>query len=146
MPVIEELFPASLQRYLVLFSLAAGLLLAHSRWTVGRWHGATLAWIAYLGFLSCWEEWTFRVALPQLMIGEGAPMLLTLGLVNLAFGGLHYFTLRWRWQWCVAAAVGGMALSRHFHQHDDFLLLVLFHWVGTTLNTPRPPGVLKAPS
>lgn len=126
--------------YLGLFALAAGVLAAHSRWRIGCWHGPTLAWVGYLGLLSLWEEWAFRAVLPYALDELGLSLVSALVLVNVAFGAVHYVTLRWRWQWCVGAALGGLALSRHFQNNGDFLLLVLFHWLGTTLNTPRPPG------
>jgi hypothetical protein len=59
---------------------------------------------------------------------------------NALFGFMHYFTLRWKWYWCVGAFLGGMALSRHLAQHQDLALIVAFHWIATFLNTPRPPG------
>ena len=127
-------------RYVGLFAIAALLLAAHSRWRVGRWDPATLAWVGYLGLLSAWEEWAFRAVLPYALADLGMQTLTALIAVNVLFGALHYVTLRWRWQWCVGAALGGLALSRHFQNHGDFLMLVLFHWLGTTLNTPRPPG------
>lgn len=140
---LAELVLGDPARYLGLFLFAAGVLLAHSRWSTKRWDRATLGWILYLGLLSCWEEWAFRVILPAAMMEGGLPLLLGIVVANLAFGALHYFTLRWRWQWCVAAALGGLALSRHFYQHEDFLLIALMHWVGTVLNTPKPPAVLR---
>ncbi len=140
---VAELVLGDPARYLGLFLLAAAVLVAHSRWSLKRWDAATLGWVFYLGLLSCWEEWAFRVILPAVMEEGGLPLLLGIVVANVAFGAVHYFTLRWRWQWCVAAALGGLALSRHFHQNEDFLLLVLMHWIGTTLNTPRLPSVVQ---
>ena len=59
---------------------------------------------------------------------------------NLAFGVLHYFTLRWKWPWCLLAFLGGMALSRNFAQNFDLALIIGIHWLATYLNTPRLPG------
>ncbi|MCR9279868.1 MAG: CPBP family intramembrane metalloprotease [Pseudomonadaceae bacterium] len=138
----NEIFPRVSHQYLLLFTVAVAVLFAHSRWSLGRWDAATLAWIGYLGLLSIWEEWVFRLAIPELLAAQGVAKWSAVVLVNSAFGLMHYFTLRWRWQWCVLAALGGLALSRHFHQNGDFLVLVLMHWLATTLNTPRLPGVI----
>ena len=106
----------------------------------GHWGWRQFGWVVYLGLLSLWEEWLFRVALPDLMISVGAGLVLAVVVSNVLFGLLHYFTLRWRWQWCLGAAIGGLLLSRHFETHDNFALIVLFHWVGTFFNTPRLPS------
>ena len=59
---------------------------------------------------------------------------------NGIFGGLHYVTLRWKWHWCVIAALGGMGLARQFGEHGDLAIVIGIHWVATVLNTPRLPG------
>jgi len=99
-----------------------------------------LGWVAYLGLLSFWEEWVFRIAIPQTLEGFGVTVWMAAFVSAVLFGSVHYFTLRWKWQWCVGAFVGGLALSRQMELHDSLLLITAFHWVATTLNTPRPPG------
>ena len=101
---------------------------------------AQLIWLLYLGALSAWEEWVFRVALPFGFAELGMSWMLAVLLANVTFGAVHYFTLRWRWQWCVGAFVGGLLLSRHLQQHSDLALLIVFHWIGTFINTPKRPG------
>ena len=105
-----------------------------------RWDTAKLGWIIYLGALSFWEEWLFRVALPKILTSLGAATLFAVILSAALFGALHYFTLRWQWPWCVGAFLGGLALSRQMSIHDDLLLITAFHWIATYINTPRPPG------
>lgn len=105
------------------------------RWIVGH-----LGWILYLGLLCVWEEWVFRLALPQLLESVGLGVMAAIILSNVAFGAAHYFTLRWRWQWCVGAFLGGLMFSRQIELHGDLLLVIGIHWVATFLNTPRPPG------
>jgi len=113
---------------------------AHAWLIDRRWDLPKLGWIVYLGALSLWEEWVFRLAIPTLLEGVGASLWVAATLSALAFGAAHYFTLRWKWQWCVAAFVGSLALSRQMQLHDDLLLITAIHWVATYLNTPRPPG------
>lgn len=105
-----------------------------------RLSAAQLGWILYLGALSFWEEWVFRLAIPYTLIGNGAPVWFAVVASAALFGGLHYFTLLWKWQWCVAAALGGLALSQQLNIHHDLLWITAFHWIGTCFNTPRPPG------
>jgi hypothetical protein len=121
-----------------------------------RWSPDRMGWVLYLGALSVWEEWVFRLALPyylqHVFQASGEDVLQTSGgglaaavvVCNLLFGLAHFFTLRWRWYWCVAAFLGGMALSRQFAQHFDLLLVIGIHWVATFLNTPRLPGQRRA--
>lgn len=110
-------------------------------WLIDRtWHLSNTAWIIYLGGLSFWEEWVFRLALPQLFEGYGASVGLAILVSAGLFGAAHYFTLRWKWYWCVGAALGGLALSRQMEVHNDLLLITAIHWIATYLNTPRPPG------
>jgi len=101
---------------------------------------SSLLWIGYLLCLSIWEEWAFRLALPSLGVAIGLQYWAAVVASNVAFGAVHFFTLRWRWQWCVGAAIGGLLLSRHFHTHQEFMTIATLHWVGTFLNTPSPPG------
>jgi len=97
-------------------------------------------WILYLLFLSSWEEWVFRLAIPY-SAGAGGLHFIAIVLVsNAVFGAMHYFTLRWKWQWCVGAFLGGLALSRQLMHDFDLLLVVALHWMATFANTPRVPG------
>ena len=95
-----------------------------------------IGWVVYLGALSLWEEWVFRVGLPYL---PGIDSVWLSVASNALFGAMHYFTLRWKWYWCVGAFVGGMALSRQWDLHVDLLLITAYHWVATVINTPRLP-------
>jgi len=110
-------------------------------WRVDRrWSLPQLGWILYLGALSLWEEWVFRLALPNVLEGLGGSVWLAATLSALVFGGAHYFTLRWKWQWCVGAALGGLYFSLQMERHGDLLLVAAIHWIATSINTPRPPG------
>lgn len=71
---------------------------------------------------------------------QGLDLRTSVVLSDLAFGALHFFTLRWKWYWCVAAFLGGMGLSRQMNLHFDLALVVALHWVATYINTPRAPG------
>ena len=100
-----------------------------------------VGWVLYALAISVWEEWVFRLAVPYFAQAQGANLLVAVVLSNLVFGVLHYFTLRWKWQWCFGAFVGGMLFSRMLHTHSDLALVIAVHWISTFLNTPRPPGV-----
>jgi hypothetical protein len=99
-----------------------------------------IGWIVYLGCLSVWEEWVFRVAGPHYLQLLGLGLIPAVVLSNVLFGVMHYFTLRWKWQWCLMAFLGGMAFSRQYQVEGSLLLIVGIHWVATFLNTPRSPG------
>lgn len=99
-----------------------------------------VAWILYALAISIWEEWVFRLAVPYFAQAQGFNLFAAIVLSSLAFGVLHYFTLRWKWQWCLGAFVGGMLFSRMLHTHADLALVIAVHWISTFLNTPRPPG------
>lgn len=114
-------------------------LVGYSKLRHGGVNQQQLRWILYLGALSAWEEWVFRLALPYWLQDVGISLTVAVIISNLLFAGAHYFTLRWRWQWCLGAFLGGLALSRQMHVQGDLLLLIGIHWVGTFLNTPRPP-------
>ena len=103
-----------------------------------------LGWILYLLAVSIWEEWVFRVAIPYFMVEIGVGLRAAVLGSNLTFGLMHYFTLRWKWYWCLLAGLGGMALSRQFHHANDFLLIVAIHWIATFINTPGLPGQSKS--
>ena len=104
-----------------------------------------VGWILYALAISVWEEWVFRLAVPYFAQAQGVNLFAAVLLSNLAFGVLHYFTLRWKWQWCLGAFVGGMLLSRMLHTHADLALVIAAHWISTFLNTPRPPGGSRRP-
>ncbi|MEO1306332.1 MAG: CPBP family intramembrane glutamic endopeptidase, partial [Pseudomonadota bacterium] len=110
-------------------------------WSLDRaWDPKKIGWVLYLGALSFWEEWVFRLALPQVFESWGASVILAAVISAAIFGAAHYFTLRWKWQWCFGAFLGGLALSRQMEVHQDLLLISAFHWIATYINTPRPPG------
>lgn len=146
-PDLQVAFDDSLQRglnnldlYVISFVGLVLALNAHAWFIDRRWALSKLGWIIYLGALSLWEEWVFRLAIPQLLEGLSASFWMAAVLSSLVFGAAHFFTLRWKWQWCVLAFVGGLALSRQMEVHNDLLLITAFHWIATYLNTPRPPG------
>lgn len=149
-PDLRADFTASLARgmahpglYLAVLALLLALILAHS-WRVDRrWDAAKLGWILYLGALSFWEEWVFRLAVPQVLESWGASVWLAAGISAAIFSAAHYFTLRWKWKWCVGAFLGSLFLSRQMEVQGDLFLIAAFHWIGTYLNTPRPPGQSK---
>ena len=105
-----------------------------------KWNPIRLGWILYLLGVSIWEEWVFRVALPYVLVDMEVDFRVSEIASNLAFGLMHYFTLRWKWQWCLFAFLGGVGLSRQFHAQEDFLMIVAIHWIATFINTPREPG------
>lgn len=126
-------------RYL---SIGGGVLLAmlvHAAVRDHRIDPRQLGWIVYLLLLSVWEEWLFRIAIPWLGTFRGLDVHTAVLLSNALFGLMHYFTLRWKWHWCLAAFLGGLALSRQMTIHHDLALLIGIHWIATYLNTPRPP-------
>jgi len=125
--------------YATLFFLIFLVLGAYAGWSDRQWSLSRLGWVIYLGALSLWEEWVFRLAIPTLLEESGASVWQASILSALVFGGVHYFTLRWRLRWCIGAFLGGLLLSRQMQVHDDLLLVAAFHWIATLVNTPRPP-------
>tara|TARA_R110002110_G_scaffold226741_3_gene441066 strand:+ start:177 stop:662 length:486 start_codon:yes stop_codon:yes gene_type:complete len=107
---------------------------------VGGFKVQQFGWAVYLGALSLWEEWVFRLALPYSLHAMGFNLLAAVLVSNLIFGAAHYFTLRWKWQWCLMACLGGLAFSRQMHGQFDLLLVAGIHWVATFVNTPRLPS------
>lgn len=109
-----------------------------------RWHRAVvnyrlLGWMGYLGLISVAEELVFRFIAPQLLhpiLGWAGAIIVS----NLVFASLHYVTLRWHWQHCVAAFIGGLGLNQLFEGSGDFAMIVLVHWLFTFWNTPLPPS------
>ncbi len=135
-----EPFLANPVRYLVIAAVILIALSIYACYIDRGWRAKQLGWIVYLGALSLWEEWVFRLAIPYYLDMQGVALWSAVLFTNLAFGVIHYFTLRWRWYWCVAAFLGGIALSRPMDTHFDLLLITGFHWIGTFLNTPRSPS------
>ena len=99
-------------------------------------------WIAYLLYISTVEELAFRLFLPLVLESSTGPIAAVV-LSNFLFAGLHYFTLRWKWQNCLFAFLGGIGLSRLLDNSGDLTLLILVHFVATFLNTPSQPGTVK---
>lgn len=133
-------FSAAPLRYLTAALLILAALIAYAAFVDRRLDARQVGWIFYLLLLSVWEEWLFRLAIPWFNAALGMDALTAVIVSNALFGFMHYFTLRWKWFWCVAAFLGGMALSRHMGQHHDLAMLISFHWIATFLNTPRPPS------
>lgn len=127
-------------RYLAVAVVCALAMCGFVAWRDGRLTPIQISWTLYLGALSIWEEWAFRLALPQVIEHFQVATFAALLVSNLLFGLMHYFTLRWRWQWCLGAFLGGMALSRQLELHADLIWVVGLHWVATFINTPRPPS------
>jgi hypothetical protein len=123
----------------------AGLLLFFTAWSLRRPQPVhrQARWILYLLFISIAEEIAFRLVLPS-VLRTGAPPASGLAplyahlVSNLVFAGIHFFTLRWKFRYCVMTFLGGMGLS-YMMRHGDLTLLVMVHWLGTFLNTPYPP-------
>lgn len=110
-------------------------------WYIDRaWRIEKAGWVLYLGAVSAWEEWVFRLALPYFAVSGGATLMTSVIVSNLIFAVAHYFTLRWKWQWCLLAFIGGVALSRQFAEQENLMLIIFIHWVATFINTPRLPG------
>ncbi len=138
-------FMADPTRYLMIGGLLMAALIAYAWFIDRRLNAAAVGWILYLLLISVWEEWVFRLALPYFAAENGMELRTAVIASNVLFGAMHYFTLRWKWQWCVAAALGGMALSRNFAIHYDLVLVIGVHWVATFVNTPRLPGRSNRP-
>jgi hypothetical protein len=133
-------FQSDPARYLTIGGLVFVALIIHARVIDRRLDAAALGWIVYLLLVSVWEEWVFRLALPYFAVANGADLRTAVIVSNVIFAVMHYVTLRWKWLWCLAAGLGGMALSRNFAQHFDLVLVIGIHWIATYLNTPRLPG------
>jgi len=146
-PGLPDIFFESVSRavsHIGLYAIGAAVILvglSAYTWSIDRqWRSAQLGWVIYLCALSFWEEWVFRLALPQILEGFGASIWLAAGVSAVLFGGLHYFTLRWKWYWCVGACFGGLYFSHQMELHGDLLLVAAIHWIATSINTPRPPS------
>ncbi len=127
-------------RYLLAGLLILAVLSAYAWFLDRRLDAAAVGWMLYLLGVSAWEEWVFRLSVPYFGAALGADLFAMVLISNLVFGVMHYFTLRWKWQWCLAAFLGGLALSRNFNTHFDLALVIGIHWAATFVNTPRLPG------
>ena len=102
------------------------------------WSATQMGWVGYLFLISVVEEWAFRVFLPLYLMDDlGARVSIVTS--SVLFGGLHYFTLRWRLTACLLTTLGGLGFSRMLDVSGDLALVILVHWIVTFLNTPRPP-------
>ncbi len=127
-------------RYLLTGLATFTALLGYAWFLDRRLDAAAVGWMLYLLAVSVWEEWVFRLAIPYYGSTLDVDLVVMVLVSNLAFGVMHYFTLRWKWQWCLAAFLGGLLLSRNFNTHFDLALVIGIHWVATFVNTPRLPG------
>jgi hypothetical protein len=127
-------------RYLAIAAIVLVVLIVYTALLDRRIDAASTAWILYLLLVSIWEEWVFRIAIPYSLQANGVDLRTAIVASNALFAVAHYFTLRWKWHWCLAAGIAGLALSRSFAQHGDLALLIGIHWIATFLNTPRAPG------
>jgi membrane protease YdiL (CAAX protease family) len=132
-------FLASPHYYGLAFLALLVFLIAYSQLSDKIVNRKQLMWIGYLLFISIAEEWIFRLALPNLLKVYMAPIYAVV-ISNVLFATIHFFTLRWRLIWVVFAFLGGLGLSRAM-THDDLLVVIWLHWIGTFLNTPFPPGL-----
>lgn len=126
-------------RYVAVSIIILGLLSAYAVIRNRVWSWPQFGWIFYLAGVSAWEEWVFRLALPYGLTQLGLALAPSILISNVVFGAIHYFTLRWKLQWCFLAFLGGLAFSNQM-QHGDLMWVIGIHWVATFLNTPRPPG------
>jgi hypothetical protein len=127
-------------RYLVAALMIFGAILGYAWFLDRRIDAPAVGWLVYLLAVSMWEEWVFRLAIPYFGQAQGFDLRTVVIVSNVLFGVLHYFTLRWKWQWCLGAFLGGLALSRNLHEDFDLALVIGIHWIATYLNTPRLPG------
>ena len=103
-------------------------------------------WIGYLLLISIVEEIGFRLSLPILFSEHFLKeyhFVIPIFFSNLIFASLHYFTLRWKFNACLFAFLGGVGLSRLFYVTEDLALVILIHWAITFLNTPTAPEIIK---
>ena len=103
-------------------------------------------WIGYLLLISIVEEIGFRLSLPILFSEHFLKeyhFVIAIFFSNLIFASLHYFTLRWKFNACLFAFLGGVGLSRLFYVTEDLALVILIHWAITFLNTPTAPEIIK---
>ena len=131
--------------YLIAFPLLLGILMGITKYLNRKLNARQMAWIFYLLGISICEEWVFRLAAPAFtipFIGRIPAVLVC----NIVFAAMHFFTLRWKIQWCVAAFFGAMGLTRLLALQQDLVLVIYVHWFVTFLNTPVPIGSNSMPS
>jgi hypothetical protein len=133
-------FLADPARHLGIAALMFAALVSYAWFIDRKLDAQVFGWVLYLLAISVWEEWVFRLAMPYFAAELGAELRTAVIASNALFALMHYFTLRWRWQWCLAAGLGGLALSRNFALHHDLALVIGIHWIATFVNTPRLPG------
>jgi hypothetical protein len=149
-PEMRALLGRALESFLAdpgWYLIAAGLIfagMASYSWFIDRrLDMQAVGWSLYLLMVSAWEEWVFRLAIPYFAAENGVELRTAVIASNLLFGAMHYFTLRWKWQWCLGAGLGGLALSRNFAFHGDLALVIGIHWIATYMNTPRLPAAQR---
>ena len=96
-------------------------------------------WLVYLLYISVVEELAFRLLLP-ILLTDAIHFYAAAFVSNVIFAAVHYVTLRWRWQNCVFAFVGGMGFAHMLANYQDLTTVILAHWFFTFLNTPAPPA------
>ena len=96
-------------------------------------------WLVYLLYISVVEELAFRLFLP-IVLADAIHFYAAAFVSNVIFAAVHYVTLRWRWQNCVFAFVGGMGFAHMLVNYQDLTAVILAHWFFTFLNTPAPPA------
>ena len=96
-------------------------------------------WLVYLLYISVVEELAFRLFLP-IVLADAVHFYAAAFISNVIFAAVHYVTLRWRWQNCVFAFVGGMGFAHMLANYQDLTAVILVHWFFTFLNTPSPPA------
>ena len=96
-------------------------------------------WLVYLLYISVVEELAFRLFLP-ILLTDAIHFYAAAFVSNVIFAAVHYVTLRWRWQNCVFAFVGGMGFAHMLANYQDLTTVILAHWFFTFLNTPAPPA------
>ncbi len=126
-------------RYLLAAMLLTLFFLYYQRRKGSKFNGRNMLWLGYLLYISVVEELAFRLLLPQ-AFSAGMMLPAAVILSNAIFAGIHYVTLRWRWQNCLFAFVGGLGFAHLLASHGNLTLVILAHWFFTFLNTPTPPG------
>ena len=96
-------------------------------------------WLVYLLYISVVEELAFRLFLP-IVLADAIHFYAAAFISNVIFAAVHYVTLRWRWQNCVFAFVGGLGFAHMLANYQDLTAVILAHWFFTFLNTPSPPA------
>ena len=125
--------------YLVAGALLLTFLVVYQKRKGYRTSPRNNLWLIYLLYISVVEELAFRLFLP-IALAEAMHFYAAAFISNVIFAAIHYFTLRWRWQNCVFAFVGGMGFAHMLANYQDLTAVILAHWFFTFLNTPAPPA------